>query len=78
MISKVANNAQRRVVNNIGLAEIRKERGLTQARLSDLSGVARVTIARYETGKSSPTVDTLTKLAGALHVTVDKIIRRKE
>ena len=62
---------------NIKVAEIRKERGLTQARLSDLSGVSRVTIARFETGKCSPSLETLDKLARALNITIDELVERK-
>lgn len=55
---------------NTKLAELRKAQGITQERLSELSGVSRVTIARFETGKVSPTLLTLERLAAALGVTI--------
>lgn len=59
------------------LAEIRKSKGMTQRKLSYLSGVHRVSIARYETGRVSPTVRVLEKLADALGVPIDEIIGRR-
>jgi mRNA interferase RelE/StbE len=50
-------------------------RGLTQSALSDLSGVNRVQIAEIEAGRKSGSVATLQKLAEALAVTVDDLIR---
>ena len=59
------------------LARIRKEKGLTQDKLSALSGVPRVSIARYETGKVSPNARILERLAIALGVKIDDIVDRK-
>jgi transcriptional regulator with XRE-family HTH domain len=59
------------------LAEIRKRCGLTQERLSELSGVHRVTIARYELGLTSPTVRNLEKLSAVLCVPVSELIDKK-
>ena len=58
------------------LAQVRKAKGISQARLAVLSGVNRVTIARYETGKISPTIRTLAKLSDALGVKVEMLIER--
>ena len=65
-------------VDNITkLAKIRKARGLTQEGLATLSGVHRVSIARYETGKASPNVRNLEKLSVALKVKIDELVDRK-
>ena len=56
------------------LARLRKVKGVSQERLSKLSGVSRVTIARIETGKSSPNLKTLELLANALKVPVIDIV----
>ena len=58
---------------SITLAEVRKAQGITQHTLARLSGVSRGTIARFETGKCSPMLQTLEKLAKALGVTVSDI-----
>ena len=59
------------------LAEVRKDKGISQERLSELSGVSRVTIARFETGRQSPTLETLDRMAQALGVPIDAIADRK-
>lgn len=58
------------------IARIRKDRGISQERLAKLSGVHRVSIARYETGKASPNLRTIEKLASALKVKVDDLIQK--
>jgi len=50
--------------------QIRKEHGWSQERTAAEAGIDRVTLVHIETGKSSPTVETLKKLAGALGVDV--------
>jgi len=57
-----------------GLAAIRKRRGMTQAKLAELTGLARESIAYIETGKRKPTGETLKKLAVALHCSIDDLI----
>lgn len=61
----------------IKIAEIRKEKGLSQEQLSEMSGVSRVTIARLETGCSSPKLPTLKAIADALGVSIDDLIDRE-
>ena len=50
------------------VAEIRKEKGLSQTGLADLVGVSRNTISSIETGQYQPTA----KLALLLCVALDK------
>lgn len=64
-------------MDNIRLAEIRKAQGLSQEQLSELSGVARVTIARIETGRTSPNMETMKRLADVLNVPLDVLAGRK-
>jgi transcriptional regulator with XRE-family HTH domain len=49
---------------------IRKELGWSQERTAAEAGIDRVTLVHIENGKSSPTVDTLQKLATAMRVEV--------
>lgn len=65
------------VVKISKLAAVRKAKGLTQRKLSFLSGVPRVSIARYETGKVSPNARALERLATALGVRMDDLVDRK-
>lgn len=48
-------------------------RAMTQAALSDASGVNRVQIANIESGSKRGSIDTLRKLADALNVTLDDL-----
>ena len=58
------------------LRVIRKQKGLTQEQLSAVSGINRVSIAKYETGASVPSLKTAERLADALGVSVDELIRK--
>lgn len=58
------------------IREIRKERGMTQQQLSDVSTVPRVCITRYESGKYRPTLSNAEKLAAALHCTIEELIKK--
>lgn len=46
--------------------ECRKERGLTQQQLANVSGVDRANIARFENTNYNPTVEMLTRLAASM------------
>lgn len=52
----------------------RKERGLTQEELADLSGVSFRAIQKIEDGTSVPKVDTLTLLCQALGISIGEIV----
>lgn len=57
------------------LKKVRLEKKYSQEKLSELSGVGRVTISRLETGElKETTAGTLLKLAKALNVKIDKLI----
>ena len=51
----------------------REWRGMTQAELSELSGVGRVTISRIEARGQKPNKATLCKLAMGLSLSLDTI-----
>lgn len=53
---------------------LRKQKGLTQQSLSDVSGIHVQQIKRYEAGNAKPTAEALKKLALALHVTSDTLL----
>ncbi len=54
---------------NENIKRLRKERGLTQKKLSELCGIAEPTIRRYEAGTLNPKIETVEKLASALGTT---------
>ena len=56
------------------LKELRAKRKMSQADLSEASGLSREYIARLELGQQDPTLGTLEKLAKALKVKVGKLL----
>ncbi len=56
------------------LKRLREDRGLTQERLAQRSGVSHGYLARLEIGMHDPSLSTLTKLAKALKTTVGKLV----
>ncbi len=58
----------------IKLKEKRKEHKLTQTELGEKVGVTLCTIFNYESGKRTPNLEMLKKLAAALECSVDDII----
>lgn len=55
------------------LKSIRKERKLSQLKLSELSGVSPGMIGDIETGKTNPTLGTIDKIIRALDVSAEDI-----
>lgn len=53
------------------IAEIRKSKGVSQAKLSGLTGIAPGNIARIEMGRYSTGIDLLSKIADALGYKLD-------
>ena len=56
------------------VSTLRKKRSLTQARLAELSGATRASIALIESGTSNPTMEVLIKLSRALQVSLDELL----
>ena len=53
---------------NERLKNVRKEKGLTQADLAEKAGISINSVRLYESGKITPKVETLQKIADALEV----------
>jgi len=56
------------------LSELRKIRGFTQQGLADAITLHVNQIKRYEADTAQPTLETLVRLAEALHVTLDELV----
>lgn len=56
------------------LAQLRKDRGLTQQTLADRVNLHVIQIRRYERGTSQPTLDVIRRLAVALSVSADALV----
>jgi len=58
------------------LKRFREKKGLSQDRLAKLADVANNTIIKIEQGENiNPTLDTLKKVAKALEISVDDLIK---
>lgn len=61
------------------IEQLRKEKGYTFAKLSELTRISTGRLCDLATGKrNNPTMDTLIKLADALDVTLDELLGRSE
>jgi transcriptional regulator with XRE-family HTH domain len=56
------------------LKHLRDARGLTQAQMAKLSGLPRPTWANLESGAANPTLAVLSRVAGALQVSIEELI----
>jgi len=58
------------------IKKYRKEKGLSQDKLSRLADVAHATIIKIESGGiQSPTIDTVQKIAKALKVNIEDLLK---
>lgn len=57
------------------LAQLRRDKGLTQEQLAEHSGLDRVAIANIETGIRRPTVTTIYRLAKGMGVQVEDFFK---
>jgi transcriptional regulator with XRE-family HTH domain len=58
------------------IKKYRKEKGLSQDKLSRLADVAHATIIKIESGGiQSPTIDTVQKIAKALKINVEDLLK---
>ncbi|MGH8308701.1 MAG: helix-turn-helix domain-containing protein [Steroidobacteraceae bacterium] len=56
----------------------REYRGLTAAVLADMIGVTPAHVSKLETGKGEPSIGLLRKLAAALNVDIDSLMRAED
>ena len=59
------------------IKKYRKKKGITQDKLSKMADITYNTIIKIESGTiQNPTIDTLSKIANALDVKVDDLIKK--
>ena len=58
----------------IKLKELRLSQNLTEQQLADLIGISVKTYKKYESGKTTPRIDTLRKIVLALGTTSDELL----
>lgn len=70
----MSNHNQSKIGKNI--KKVRQDKGISQDRLSKLADLSLNTIVTVESGANpNPTIETLTKIAKALGVGVDDLIK---
>jgi transcriptional regulator with XRE-family HTH domain len=62
-------------VNMERLKELRKLRAMSQQELAEAAGIGRATLSRIERGETGAHGRTLRRLAGALGVGVEELVR---
>ncbi len=72
----MSNNNPKSVIGK-NLKRIRQKKGISQDRLSKLADLSLNTVVTIESGANpNPTIDTLSKIANALGVGVDDLIKK--
>ena len=64
-----------RKTNDSPLARLRIDRGLTQAQLAEMIGCYPKDVCRWETGERNPGAKSLIKLAAALNVPLESLLK---
>lgn len=63
------------MVQSIKIKQLREQKGLSQERLARLADVSNNTVINIESGKQkNPTVDTISKIAKALGVSIEELL----
>lgn len=73
-IHKIAAEVDPPYILAANIIDYRHARGLTQAALAKLAGIAQPRIAEIECGESNPRLSTITRLALALDVTAGDLL----
>lgn len=60
------------------LKRLRKERNLSLGRLAEMAGVSKVMLSQLEKGSANPTINTIWKITGALHLPYSSLLEMPE
>ena len=59
---------------DLRIKEFMSERNVTSAWLAEQVGISKVAVSNIVTGKSSPSLDNLIKIAGVLNISITELI----
>lgn len=62
---------------SVNLSKIRESRNLSLDKLADITGVSKSMLRQIETGKSSPTIATIWKIANGLRVSFTSLLKKQ-
>ena len=63
---------------NEKLQELRKQKGLTQEQLAESLFVSRTAVSKWETGRGTPSMESLKQIANLFHITLDQLLSTEE
>ena len=69
-------DSEKVLINQLGkrISFFRKEKGLTQAHLSDLAEMEESAVRRIELGKTNPTFKTLLRISKGLEIPLKQLV----
>jgi transcriptional regulator with XRE-family HTH domain len=76
--SKLAPTAAQKETLGLRLAQVRKERGLTQVELAERTGLIQVVVSDYERGRLRLPADMAVRFAEVLGVTIDELLQPRK
>jgi transcriptional regulator with XRE-family HTH domain len=76
--SKLAPTDAQKEMLGLRLAQVRKERGLTQVELAERTGLIQVVVSDYERGRLRLPADMALRFAEVLGVTVDELLQPRK
>jgi len=62
----------------VNLKRLREERNLSLGQLAEMAGVSKVMLSQLEKGASNPTINTVWKITGALHLPYTSLLELPE
>ena len=60
------------------IQKLRKEQGLTQEQFAEQLFVSRTAVSKWETGRGTPSMDSLKQIASLSHMTLDQLLSTEE
>ena len=60
------------------IQKLRKERGLTQEQFAEQLFVSRTAVSKWETGRGTPSMESLKQIANLFHITLDQLLSTEE
>ncbi len=69
LVEQAKNRAKDQIINQYIV--LRKEKGFSQEKVAEMTGIARTNIVRIESKANVPTIEVLTKLAMALDMELE-------
>lgn len=63
---------------HVKLANLRKEKKISQEKLAETIGISRQSVAKWETGESIPELEKLIQLSDFFMVSIDSLVREKD